>query len=335
MAPHDRPKMSPAVVEGIRGELSRDEDVFVMGEDIAEFGGIFESTTGLFDEFGPDRVMNTPISETAFIGAGVGAGLAGGRPIVELMYVDFAGVAMDQIYNEMAKTAYMSAGSHSVPMVLMTAVGMTPFQDPTHAQTLYGTFSHFPGLKVVVPSSPYDAKGLMHAAVRDDNPVVYMFHKQLMLGMFQFHEAIEPSAPTERYEVPIGDADIKRAGSDITIATLGLHVHRALEAADELAENGVEAEVVDLRSLVPLDREAVMASVRKTNRLLVVEEDYRSYGVSGELLSMVTERDAAALDAASRLTLPDVPVPYSPTLKEELDPDVSDIVAEAETLAAE
>jgi pyruvate/2-oxoglutarate/acetoin dehydrogenase E1 component len=328
-------KISPSVVEGIRSEMQRDDDVFVMGEDIAEFGGVFESTEGLYDEFGADRVMNTPISETAFIGAGVGAAMAGLRPVVELMYVDFAGVAMDQIYNEMAKVTYMSEGAFEIPMVLMTAVGMTPFQDPTHAQTLYGTFSHFPGLKVVVPSSPADAEGLMRSAIREDDPVVYMFHKQLMLGMRDFADGLEATAPTDDYEVSIGSADVKREGSDVTIATLGLHVHDALNAADELANDGVDAEVLDLRSLVPLDREAVLDSVEKTGRLLVVDEDYQSFGLSGELIAMAAEREADLLDGASRLAIPDVPVPYSPELKEAINPGVSDIVAEARTLVEE
>jgi 2-oxoisovalerate dehydrogenase E1 component len=322
-------RMAPAVAAGIRGEMERSDDVFVMGEDIGEFGGVFDSTEGLFDAFGPDRVIETPISETGFIGAGVGAAMAGFRPVVELMYVDFAGVAMDQIYNEMAKVSYMSDGSFSVPVVLMTAVGMTPYQDPTHGQSLYGTFAHFPGLKVVVPSSPSDAKGLMHSAVRDDDPVVYMFHKQLMLGMAEFADGLGDPAPAEDYEVPLGEAAVRRAGSDVTVATLGLHVHRALEAADRLAADGVDAEVLDLRSLVPLDTDRLAESVAKTNRLLVVDEDYRSFGVSGELIARLTERRPAALDAATRLAVPDTPVPYAPELKEELDPGVEDIAAAA------
>ncbi|WP_254544692.1 alpha-ketoacid dehydrogenase subunit beta [Halomarina pelagica] len=332
MARERRTRMSPAVVSGLRDEMAMDDDVFVMGEDVGEFGGIFDSTEGLYEEFGGDRVMDTPISETCFIGAGLGAAMAGLRPVVELMYVDFAGVAMDQIYNEMAKTHYMSDGSHPVPMVLMTSVGMTPYQDPTHTQTLYGTFSHLPGMKVVVPSSPYDAKGLMHSSVRDDNPVVYMFHKQLMLGMFDFAEEIGTDVPDEPYEVPIGEADVKREGTDVTIATLGLHVHRALEAAARLGEAGVDAEVLDLRTLVPLDDEAVIESVQKTGRLLVVDEDYRSFGLSGELVARVTESEPEALEAVARLTPPDVPIPYSPSLKEVVVPNVDDIVGEAEGL---
>lgn len=324
----DGARMSPAVVAALHDEMERSEDVFVMGEDIGEFGGVFDSTDGLHAEFGSDRVMDMPISETGFIGAGVGAAMAGFRPVVELMYVDFAGVAMDQIYNEMAKVSYMSDGAFSVPLVLMTAVGMTPYQDPTHGQSLYGTFAHFPGLKVVVPSSPYDAKGLMHSAVRDEDPVVYMFHKQLMLGMAEFAPGLRESAPAETYEVPIGEAEVKRAGGDVTIATLGLHVHRALEAADRLDAEGIDAEVLDLRSLVPLDTDRLYDSIERTNRLLVVDEDYRSFGVSGELIARATEDRPGALDAAARLAVPDTPVPYSPALKEELDPGVEEIAAE-------
>ncbi len=329
MSSDDRTEIASSVVAGIRAEMRRDDDVFVMGEDVGAFGGVFDSTEGLFDEFGPERLIETPISETCFIGAGVGAAMAGQRPIVELMYVDFAGVAMDQIYNEMAKTPYMSDGSHSVPMVLMTAVGMTPFQDPTHGQSLYGTFAHFPGLKVVVPSSPDDAEGLMRSAIRSDDPVVYMFHKQLMLGMTDFADEIISSGATGGEDaVPIGEADIKREGSDVTVVTLGLHVHKALEAASKLDENGIDAEVLDLRSLVPLDTERVLESVRKTGRLVVVDEDYRSFGLSGEVISRVAETDPDAFQSATRLTVPDTPVPYSPALKDTMMPGVEDIVTE-------
>lgn len=330
MSSEDRTEMASSVVAGIREEMRRDDDVFVMGEDIGAFGGVFDSTEGLFEEFGSDRLIETPISETCFIGAGVGAAMAGQRPIVELMYVDFAGVAMDQIYNEMAKTPYMSDGSHRVPMVLMTAVGMTPFQDPTHGQSLYGTFAHFPGLKVVVPSSPADARGLMRSAIRSDDPVVYMFHKQLMLGMTDFADETVTDAPADA-DVPIGEADVKREGSDVTVATIGLHVHRALEAADRLDDEGIDVEVLDLRTLVPLDTERVVESVRKTNRLVVVDEDYRSFGLSGELVSRVVEDDLDTLRSVSRLAVPDTPVPYSPALKEAITPGVEDIVDEVRT----
>ena len=332
MVDDNRAKMSQAVVAGLRDEMAYNADVFIMGEDIGKFGGVFDSTEGLFEEFGSERVIETPISETGFIGAGVGAAMAGFRPVVELMYVDFAGVAMDQIYNEMAKVSYMSDGSFTVPMVLMTAVGMTPYQDPTHGQSLYGTFAHFPGLNVVVPSSPYDAKGLMHSAIRADDPVIYMFHKQLMLGMFDFAEDLQQPAPDDEYEIPIGKADVKRTGADVTIATLGLHVHRALKAADRLNQDGIDAEVLDLRSLVPLDTNQLFDSIQKTNRLLVVDEDYQSFGLSGELIARATENRPETLDTAARLAVPDTPIPYSPALKEELDPGVENIVAEARDL---
>ena len=321
-------RMSPAVVDGIREQMQVDESVFLMGEDIGEFGGVFDSTDGLYDEFGPERVRETPISETAFIGAGVGAALEGFRPVVELMYVDFAGVAFDQIYNEMAKVCYMSGGTHNVPMVLMTAVGMTPYQDPTHTQTLYGTFAHLPGMKVVVPSTPFDAKGLMTSAIADDNPVVYMFHKQLMLGMFDFAEGTWNTVPDQDYHIPIGNADIKREGSDITVATIGLHVHRALAAATQLADEGIDVEVLDLRTISPLDEESLIKSVQRTGRLLVVDEDYQSFGLSGELISHVSEQIPGSLDAVGRLTTPDAPVPYAPSLKESVIPNEDGIIAE-------
>ncbi|MFW6449212.1 MAG: alpha-ketoacid dehydrogenase subunit beta [Halobacteriota archaeon] len=320
--------MSRAMVEAIAHEMREDEEVFVMGEDVADYGGIFDSTQGLREEFGYDRVMDVPISETAFIGAGVGAAQAGMRPIVELMFVDFFGVAMDQMYNNMAKNTYMSGGSFSVPMVLMTAVGATYNDAAQHSQSLYGTFAHLPGMKVVVPSTAYDAKGLMHAAIRDDDPVVYMFHKRLMgLAWMPAPEGPKTGVPEEAYEIPFGEADVKREGEDVTVVTLGLHVHRALEAASDLADDGVDAEVIDLRTLVPLDTETVLESVRKTGKLVVVDEDYHSYGVSGELVARATEGALEDLEAVSRVTMPDTPIPYARPLENEVLPDADDIAA--------
>ena len=319
--------MSRAMVEAIATEMRADEAVFVMGEDVADYGGIFDSTQGLLDEFGHDRIMDVPIAETGFIGAGVGAAQAGMRPIVELMFADFFGVAMDQIYNQMAKNTYMSGGSVSVPMVLMTAVGGTYNDAAQHSQTLYGTFAHLPGMKVVVPSNAYDAKGLMHNAIRDDDPVVYMFHKRLMgLGWMPAPDGPKTAVPEEEYTIPFGSASVKREGSDATVVTLGLHVHRALEAADELAGDGVDAEVVDLRTLKPLDTETILESVRKTGRLVVVDEDYRSYGVTGEIIARVAEDSLADLEAVQRVAIPDVPIPYARPLETEVNPGVEDIV---------
>lgn len=320
--------MSRAMVEAIRTEMQADEEVFVMGEDVADYGGIFDSTEGLLDEFGHDRVMDVPISETGFIGAAVGAAQQGMRPIAELMFADFVGVGLDQIYNQMAKNTYMSDGAVNVPMTLMTAVGGTYNDAAQHSQTLYGTFAHLPGMKVVVPSTAYDAKGLMHAAIQDDDPVVYMFHKRLMgLAWMPAPEGPKTPVPEESYTIPFGDADVKRAGEDATVVTLGLHVNRALDAAGELADEGIDAEVIDLRTLVPLDTETVLDSVRKTGRLVVVDEDYRSFGVTGEIVARVAERAPEALTAVERVAMPDVPIPYARPLETEVQPDVGDIAA--------
>jgi pyruvate/2-oxoglutarate/acetoin dehydrogenase E1 component len=300
---------SKAISEGIAQEMERDPSVFVMGEDIGIYGGIFGATEGLLAKFGPERVMDTPISETAFIGAATGAALAGMRPIAELMFVDFFGVCMDQIYNHMAKIHYESGGNLNVPVVITTAIGGGYSDGAQHSQTL--------------PSTPYDAKGLMIAAIRDDNPVLYMFHKGVMgLGWMTPNPRATAPVPEEPYTVPIGKADVKREGKDVTIATLSLMVHRALDAAEDLAADGIDAEVLDLRTVVPLDREAIIESVRKTHRLLVVDEDYRSFGLSGEVITSVIEGAFDHLDAPpARLTYPDVPIPYSRPLEQFCLPD--------------
>ncbi|QIO22148.1 alpha-ketoacid dehydrogenase subunit beta [Haloarcula sp. JP-L23] len=323
--------MSRAMVEAIAHEMRENEEVFYMGEDVADYGGIFDSTQGLLDEFGYDRIMDVPISETAYLGAAVGAAQEGMRPIAELMFVDFFGVAMDQIYNQMAKNTYMSGGNVSVPLVLTAAVGGTYNDAAQHSQTLYGTFAHVPGLKVVVPSTAYDAKGLMHNAIRDDDPVMYMFHKRLMgIGWLPAPDGPKTPVPEEDYTIPFGSADVKREGDDVTIVTLGLHVHRALEAAESLADDGVSAEVVDLRSLVPLDTDTVVESVEKTGNLVVVDEDYRSFGVTGEIVASVAEESLGSLDSVERLAIPDVPIPYSRPLENEVVPDVEDIESAVE-----
>jgi len=320
--------MSRAIVEAIGAEMRENDEVFYMGEDVADYGGIFDSTQGLLEEFGHSRIMDVPISETAYLGAAVGAAQQGMRPIAELMFVDFFGVAMDQIYNQMAKNTYMSGGAVSVPMTLTTAVGGTYSDAAQHSQTLYGTFAHLPGMKVVVPSTAYDAKGLMHNAIRDDDPVVYMYHKRLMgLGWLPAPEGPKTPVPEEEYTIPFGRADVKREGADATVVTLGLHVHRALDAAASLAADGIDVEVLDLRTLVPLDREAVIESVRKTGRLVVVDEDYRSFGLTGELVSTVAESALDSLEAVERVAMPDVPIPYARELEAEVTPSTADIEA--------
>ncbi len=327
---------SKAIAEGIAQEMERDKSVFVMGEDVAVYGGIFGATEGLLAKFGPERVMDTPISETGFIGAATGAALSGMRPIAELMFVDFFGVCMDQIYNHMAKIHYESGGNLKVPVVITTAIGGGYGDGSQHSQTLYGLFAHLPGMKIVVPSSPYDAKGLMISAIRDDNPVLYMFHKGVMgLGWMTPNPRATGEVPEEPYTVPIGKAEVKRPGRDLTIVTVSLMVHRALDAADDLAKEGIEAEVLDLRSLIPLDREAIADSVRKTRRLLVVDEDYRSFGMTGEVITTAVEKAFDYLDAPpARLALPDVPIPYSRPLEEYVLPSREKIAAAARKLVA-
>jgi len=244
------------------------------------------------------------------------------------MFVDFFGVAMDQIYNQMAKNTYMSGANVSVPMVLTAAVGGTYNDAAQHSQTLYGTFAHVPGMKVVVPSTAYEAKGLMHNAIRDDDPVAYMFHKRLMgIGWLPAPDGPKTPVPEEEYTIPFGSADVKREGADATIVTLGLHVHRALDAAESLAEDGIDAEVVDLRSLVPLDTDTIVDSIEKTGTLVVVDEDYRSYGVTGEIVASVADEALGALESVERVALPDVPIPYARPLENEVIPDAGDIEA--------
>src|SRR6266498_2642029 len=238
-----------AMVEGIAQEMERDPGVVVLGEDVAKYGGIFSSTAGLLDKFGPQRVIDTPISETAFIGLGIGAAVEGMRPIVELMFVDFFGVCMDQIYNHMAKISFESGGNVKVPMVLTTAVGGGYSDGAQHSQCLWGTFAHLPGMKVVVPSNPYDAKGLMISAIRDDGPVVYMFHKGVMgLAWMAKNQRAIDEVPDGEYTVPIGRARVARSGTSVTVVTVSLSVHHALDVADKLAGDGdgVDVEVIDL-----------------------------------------------------------------------------------------
>ena len=321
--------MYKAISEAIAQEMERDENVFVMGEDIGAYGGIFGATSGLLEKFGSERVRDTPISESAFIGAALGAASKGMRPIVELMFVDFFGVAMDQIYNHIAKAHYMSGGQVKMPIVITTAIGGGYSDAAQHSQCLYGLFAHVPGLKIVIPSNSYDAKGLMISAIRDDNPVMYFFHKGLMgLGWMPSPEEAAVEVPEEPYTVPIGEAKVVREGDDVTIATVSRMVYEALWAAEELEKAGINAEVLDLRTLVPLDRKTLINSVKKTGRLLVVDEDYMSYGMSGEVITSVVEKVGNELKALPRrIAYPDVPVPYSRVLEKFVLPDKEKIIA--------
>ena len=327
--------MAQAISEAIGQEMERDPTVFVMGEDIGKYGGIFGATGGLLDRFGPDRIMDTPISETAFIGTATGAAAAGMRPIAELMFVDFFGVCMDQIYNHLAKNTYMAGGNLKLPVVLTTAIGGGYNDAAQHSQCLYATFAHMPGLKVVVPSNAYDAKGLMIQAIRDDNPVMFMYHKGIMgLPWMAYYEGSSSEVPEEAYTIPFGEAKVVRPGSDLTIVTLSQMVQKSLLAADELAKHGVNAEVLDLRTLVPLDRAAVLKSVAKTGRLLIADEDYLGFGLTGEIAAIVAENlDTVALRSPiKRLAVPNVPIPYSRPLEQFVIPQISHIVDAAEQL---
>jgi pyruvate dehydrogenase E1 component beta subunit len=319
--------VSRAISEAIAGEMRADPSVFVMGEDVGAYGGIFGATGGLLAEFGEERVRDTPISETGFIGAGVGAAMAGMRPIVELMFVDFFGVCMDAIYNLAAKNVYFSGGNCKVPMVIMTATGGGYCDAGQHSQTLHATFAHLPGLKVVAPSNAYDAKGLMTAAIRDDSPVMFMFHKGLQgLAWMASPEGAATELPEESYTLPFGQANIVRPGKDVTIVAISMMVHHALDAARALEKEGIDAEVIDLRTLVPLDRKTVIQSVKKTGRLIVVDEDYKSFGLTAEIITSVVEENPSYLETAPRrLAVPDVPIPYSRPMEQFVLPDAAKI----------
>ncbi|PSR25498.1 MAG: alpha-ketoacid dehydrogenase subunit beta [Sulfobacillus thermosulfidooxidans] len=320
--------MARAISEGIAQEMERDPSVMVWGEDVGIYGGIFGATQGLFQRYGPERVMDTPISESAFIGAAIGASTEGIRPIVELMFVDFFGVAMDQIYNHLAKNHYMSGGSFRHPVVIMTAIGGGYSDAAQHSQTLYGLFAHVPGLKIVIPSNAYDAKGLMISAIRDDNPVMYFFHKGLLgLGWMPSDDLAEVHVPEDSYTVPLGQANVVAEGTDVSIITIGAMVPKALRARQKMKDEGVSAEIIDLRTLVPLDHETIINSVKKTHHAIIVDEDYRSFGMTGEIAAIIAEEALDYLEAPIlRLGVPDVPIPYSRVLEHAVIPSVEKIV---------
>lgn len=320
--------IAKAMSEAIAQEMERDSGVFVMGEDIAKLGGVFGTTQGLLDKFGPSRVRDTPISETAFISMAVGAAALGMRPIVELMFVDFFGVCMDAIYNLAAKQYYFSGGQVTCPLVLMTAVGGGYSDGGQHSQCLYATFAHLPGLKVVIPSTAYDAKGMLAAAIRDDNPVVFMFHKNLQgMGWLGTVAGATVDVPEDAYEIPLGKAATVRPGTDVTLVGWGATVHHALEAAQALHADGINAEVIDLRTLSPLDRPAVRASAAKTGRLVVVDDDYLTCGVAGEIIASVAEVGTALKAPPQRIAYPDIPVPFARPMEQFALPNPQKIIA--------
>ena len=310
-----------AVNEAIREEMARDDNVIVFGEDVAVAGGVWKVTEGLLDQFGPDRILDTPISEAGIAGLGVGAAMTGLRPIVEIMFGDFLPLASDQIVNQAAKTFYMSGGETRVPMVVLTSLGAGRRLAAQHSQSLQVWFAHIPGLKVVLPSTPYDSKGLMKTAIRDNNPVIFMQDK------VDLHQKGPVPDPSQEYTIPFGQAEVKRQGADLTLIATSSMVREALAAAGELAEDGIDAEVIDPRTLTPLDEQALIDSVTKTSRCIVIDEGYRRYGAGAEIAALVAERVFYDLEApVRRIGAMDVPVPFAPTLEDLTIPGQKQIV---------
>ena len=314
--------LSQCISEALTLEMERDSSVVVIGEDVGMQGGVFGATRGLQKKFGSARVIDTPISESAITGMGVGLAIEGYRPVLEIMFVDFIGVCLDQVYNAIAKNHYMSGGRVRMPIVIKTAGGCIG-SGAQHSQCLWGLFAHLPGLKVVAPSNPYDAKGLLASAVESDDPVVFIEHKGLLLKRaedFTFGNEV----PEGRYVVPLGKANIVREGKDLTLVTLSGTVAPAVAAAEQLKPSGIDVEVIDLRSVVPLDIETISKSVAKTGRLLVVDQDYLSFGLSGEIVSRVIEA-GVKIDHVKRLAVPDVPIPGAVTLENVIVPNQTSI----------
>jgi len=331
--------MAEALRDAMRLAMVEDPNVILLGEDIGVkggFGGGFTVTLGLAEEFGRQRVIDTPISETAIIGAAVGAAMTGMRPVAEMQYGDFVFCGMDQVVNQAAKMCYMSDGQVSVPMVLRLPVGATG-RGAQHSQSTEAYFMHTPGLKVACPSNPYDAKGLLHAAIRDENPVVFLEHKLLYGGKGGRKEktSLDPKmvVPSQAYEVPLGSVAVRREGSDVTVLANMLMVHRALEAADTLAREGITVEVIDMRCLAPLDMETLARSVKKTNRVLIVEEDNLTGGWGAEVAARLGQEVFYYLDAPPiRVAAPDTPAPTAPILERAYVPGVDRIVESARSL---
>ena len=315
-----------AIRQGIYEEMERDSSVFCIGEDIGIYGGAFKVTEGLIDRFGAERVVDTPIAETAIVNAAFGAGLTGLRPVAEFQFIDFISCAFNQITNLLAKAHYR--WNAPAPIVLRGPCGGGVHGGPFHSQNPEMYFVHTPGLKVVCPATAYDAKGLIKSAIRDNNPVCFFEHKFL-------YRRIKEELPTEEYTVPIGKAQIARPGRDITVVTYAAMVYTALEAAETLAKEGIGLEVIDLRTLLPLDRETIAESVRKTNRVILLHEDTKTGGIAGEIAACINEDCFDFLDAPiTRIASKDTPVPFSPPLEEVFLPNANDVIREARKLRA-
>src|SRR5438067_812073 len=317
-----------AIREALAEEMRRNPKVFIMGEDVAEAGTAFKVLTGLVDEFGPSRVLDSPISEAGITGLGVGAAMTGMHPVVDIMFGDFIGLAMDQIVNQAAKVHYMSGGKLKVPLVVRTTLGATRRSAAQHSQSLHAWVSHIPGLKVALPSTPYDAKGLLKTAIRDSNPVIFFEDKM----MYQ----LKGQVPEGEYTIPFGVADIKRSGSDISIIATSSMVQVALEAAEILGKSGISAEVIDPRTTFPLDKQTLIESAKKTSRAIVIDEGYERYGVTAEIASVIAEGAFYYLDApVKRMGAMDVPIPFSPVLEDLTVPTATSVVELARTLCGQ
>lgn len=315
-----------AISDALWEEMERDGNVFLLGEDIGAYGGAFKVTKGFQEHFGPKRVLDTPMAESAIVGASIGSALMGMRPVAEMQFADFISCAFDQLVN-FAATNHYRWGS-PVPIVVRAPSGGGLRAGPFHSQNPEAWFAHVPGLKVVAPATPYDAKGLLKAAIRDDNPVIYFENKYL-------YRHAKGEVPATDYVVPIGVAEVKRAGRDLTVLTYGAMVPESLAAAETLADEGIDVEVVDVRTLKPLDKETILNSARKTGKVAVVHEAYRSYGAGGELAALIYEDAFEWLDGPlTRVTAPDTPVPYSPTLEDAFRPNAAKIAEALRGLAA-
>jgi pyruvate/2-oxoglutarate/acetoin dehydrogenase E1 component len=309
-----------ALREALKQEMGRDDSIIMLGEDIGRYGGPYKVSLGLFEEYGPERVIDTPIAETAITGAALGAALAGLRPIAEIMYIDFSFLCMDQIFNQIAKIRYMSGGNAVVPVVIRTQMGKKGSAAAQHSQCLEAIYAHIPGIKVVTPSTPYDAKGLLASSIRDNDPIVFIEH----CGLYNSKGEV----PQEPYTVELGKADIKREGEDITVVAISKSVLDALEAADELQNEGINVEVIDPRTIKPLDSATILESIEKTHRLLITHEACKTGGLGAEIAAIVAEEGMYSLDApVKRITAHDTPIPFAPKMEEYILPNKNDIIA--------
>jgi 2-oxoisovalerate dehydrogenase E1 component beta subunit len=317
-----------AVNEALSEEMERDPSVIVLGEDVGVHGGVFRATDGLLRRFGSERVIDTPLAELGIVGVAIGAAMQGMRPVAEIQFADYIHPAYDQIVNEAAKIRYRSNGAYSCPLVVRAPFGAGVQGGLYHSQSVEALFFHVPGLKIVVPSTPADCKGLLKAAVRDPDPVLFFEHKKS-------YRRIRGEVPDGDYTVPLGKADIKHAGSDVTVVTYGVGVHLALAAADRVEAEGISVEVLDLRTLAPLDRDAIAESVAKTSKMLIVHEDNKTGGIGAEIAAMIAEEHFEQLDGPIlRVAAADTHIPYAPTLEEAVIPNVEDVVAALRRLGA-